>query len=795
MTLYAELQKAKSEQDVKMAYINALKLKSFNQTLIDIQTHEVWFEAKKNATSTYAMFTQLLHYVVQAKRKNERIPPLLCVIDSVKAALMRTSDVMPLLERTSIQWGKSASSFSQEALVEVSNFIGVHFVSFVIETHEEEFLTTMRDAIQTGQINRIAITPDNLRQVFDRWVDLIGKELREVKDTDYALLFFADIMNDGSKAVYNLPAEVYHTGNGPVFFFDDKRYSLKNQEGYRRFWAVYDRPPKQEHRKYLLERRDSLIPNFERMFKGAYYTPLNIVSEAYNYLDETLGKDWEKEYIIWDMCCGVGNLEAKHSHPRNIFMSTLDQPDIDIMKSSKICVGAERFQYDYLNDDIADDGSIDYSLSNKLPKALRDAIIESKKGNKKLLVLINPPYAESGNGVMSGEDNKKGVSDTKWASLGMQNLGKAKNELFAQFLTRVQIELPNAILAVFSKPKYITTEAFKAFQKSWIAEYKAGFVVHSKTFDGLKGDFPISFLIWKLGQGNTLQQGIGLDVDVLDRKGKYCGNKTFYPLCDNKLLNDWFDREKAQDTLCIPLKNAITPAEVTAKTKRWHKDAIGYMLCHGNDTFHGQQKTAIFSSTYGGGSGFFITSNNLAKASIVFGARRSTKHNWLNDKDQFYTPQEEPSFELENDCLIYMLFSNSNLTASAELDWDGQKWNLINHFIPFKEDMVGANDRFASHFMIDFLESRGELSDEAKDVMREGQKLWTAFFDMKDDFDTCEKLCLLSADVGWYQVRKALEMRNEKSHGVPNNFDAFGLAYKKLEDKIHPQFRQLGIIK
>lgn len=46
MTLYADLKKAKSEEDVKDIYIKALGLKSYTKGLIDIQTKEVWFEAK-----------------------------------------------------------------------------------------------------------------------------------------------------------------------------------------------------------------------------------------------------------------------------------------------------------------------------------------------------------------------------------------------------------------------------------------------------------------------------------------------------------------------------------------------------------------------------------------------------------------------------------------------------------------------------------------------------------------------------------------------------------------------------
>jgi len=64
MSLYEQLQQAKSEEDVKDGYIKALGLKGYSKNLIDIQTKEIWFEAKDTGKiSTYAMFTQLMHYV------------------------------------------------------------------------------------------------------------------------------------------------------------------------------------------------------------------------------------------------------------------------------------------------------------------------------------------------------------------------------------------------------------------------------------------------------------------------------------------------------------------------------------------------------------------------------------------------------------------------------------------------------------------------------------------------------------------------------------------------------------
>jgi hypothetical protein len=56
VTLYTKLQNAKSEEDVKDAYIIALGLKGFTKGLIDIQTQEIWFEAKDTGKhSSYAI--------------------------------------------------------------------------------------------------------------------------------------------------------------------------------------------------------------------------------------------------------------------------------------------------------------------------------------------------------------------------------------------------------------------------------------------------------------------------------------------------------------------------------------------------------------------------------------------------------------------------------------------------------------------------------------------------------------------------------------------------------------------
>lgn len=68
MSLHTQLQTAKSEEDVKDAYIKALGLKGYTKGLIDIRTDEIWFEAKDTSkNSCYAMFTQLAYQTLTDK--------------------------------------------------------------------------------------------------------------------------------------------------------------------------------------------------------------------------------------------------------------------------------------------------------------------------------------------------------------------------------------------------------------------------------------------------------------------------------------------------------------------------------------------------------------------------------------------------------------------------------------------------------------------------------------------------------------------------------------------------------
>lgn len=794
MTLLDDLARARTEEDVKDAYIKVLGLKGYSKNLVDIQTEEIWFEAKDAPKPSIEMFAQLLFYIRAARKRGEAVPAFLAVIDRAKAAIMPTEKALPLLDDKTIIWPKSGSDAGRELAAQIARYVQTHIVEYDIAHDESAFVKAVKDAIRERRIIRTSITPDNLRQVFDRWVDLIGNELGVDDPTDLAVLFFADIMHDGNReAMNNLPARLLMTAAGPTFLLNGQTYELASKRGYDNFWAIYHRPPEQKHRHYLLERRDSLLPVDEQKFKGAYYTPLHIVDKAYDELRATLGPNWQDRYLVWDMCAGVGNLEAKHSNLRNVFMSTLDQADVTIMRSNPAFGGAEIFQYDYLNDDVSDFGEIDYSLTNKVPMALRQAIadaIEKKKGAKRILVLINPPYAESGSGITRGEVNKIGVEKTRinnW--MRAMNLGYASKELFAQFLVRIRHELPNSTLAMFSTLKYVNAPNFEPFRAIWQAEYLSGFVVHSRSFDGLKGNFPIGFLIWDQAKKVKVSD---IETSVLDRHGALIGEKTYVVRPTSLLLNAWIPSPKALGELALPLSNALTPSKNPRK-KRFSDGALGHLFASNNDLQNASTGTCLTSSIYTGrnGGGVFVSPQNLLSAAVVFAVRRLVKPTWLNDRDQFLQPTEPLTDGFMSDCLVWMLFNGSNLTAGADgLQWNDREWSLTNHFIPFTEGQVGVKGRFESDFLARYMEAM-IFSDEARAVLDEGQKLWTRFHAIQFPRKIRDHLKLGRPDAGWYQVRRALEAYGDTEL---TDFEPFKSAYVNLSAKLRPMVFELGFL-
>ncbi|OBV29871.1 hypothetical protein BA723_03690, partial [Helicobacter sp. CLO-3] len=137
---------------------------------------------------------------------------------------------------------------------------------------------------------------------------------------------------------------------------------------------------------------------------------------------------------------------------------------------------------------------------------------------------------------------------------------------------------------------------------------------------------------------------------------------------------------------------------------------------------------------------YAISMGNLIPISVYFAVRHCIKATWLNDRDQFLTPNKkwQQDKEFHNDCLAFTLFHSQNKITSRE---------GINHFIPFREKEVDSKGIFESHFLSDFIagklkaDSQNDnlfgndensfiptspivFSEEASAVFEAGKNLW-----------------------------------------------------------------------
>ncbi|GAA9901141.1 hypothetical protein VN0786_00080 [Helicobacter pylori] len=109
-----------------------------------------------------------------------------------------------------------------------------------------------------------------------------------------------------------------------------------------------------------------------------------------------------------------------------------------------------------------------------------------------------------------------------------------------------------------------------------------------------------------------------------------------------------------------------------------------------------------------------LTSTNLLIGAIYFSIRHCIKATWQNDRDQFYAPYDDAfqdDSEFKNNCLIFMLFHTQNRITTTQ---------GTNHFIPFSETEVNAEERYSSHALLDFL--KGGIKEESDSLFLNAKK-------------------------------------------------------------------------
>ncbi|MGL2587652.1 hypothetical protein ACQJ5C_07035 [Helicobacter pylori] len=600
-----------------------------------------------------------------------------------------------IFTRSDIDFSVTPSNHNTESfkhlLNELTPLLEKEALIFDYETQNKELKAFIKDNLLYSKRSKIPVDKNNFVHVYFKWVEHVKPSIsiewqqarkQGILDADF---YLADLLSEGNETILeslNTILKVNHykfnkkLNNFGAFNFDETSFNDK-QKAHQTFWNIYERPPKREFWDYIIERRDLLVSNDIRERKGAFFTPKIWVEKSQEYLAKILGQDYQDEYIIWDCAGGTGNLLSGLINKKNLYLSTLDKSDVSIVKE-RIKNGAKLlenhvFQFDFLNDDF---------FSDKVPKSLQE-ILKDKEKRKKLIIYINPPYAEATSAkTPSGTGKNKDLvaRGNLICEKYKDELNKANNELFAQFFMRIYKELNGCIMASFSTLKYLNSSNFKKFREIFKAKFLEGFMVPADSFDNVKGQFPIGFLVWDTA--TPLKTNNALNLEVFDSLGEFLGYKTFKPIVDRvKNINAWiknYDNKKAQATMGF-MENPTPDFQ------------NNNFLCVLN-----QQGTR--HNNY-----FGLTLTNLLIGAIYFSVRHCIKATWQNDRDQFYAPYDDAfqdDSEFKGNCLIFMLFHTQNRITTTQ---------GTNHFIPFSEDEVEPKERYLSHALLEFL--KGEIKE------------------------------------------------------------------------------------
>ena len=755
----------------------------------------LWAEAKKgNKHDFIESFVQLILTIGKGRIYDKHLPPaFLGEFDAEQIAFLPYHKIMDVFSQNDFNWNVTPSNHNTKEFKQLYEMVKntLEEESFIFKFGKddkeiEDFIkNNFGKAGVENNLSKTQIDKNNFVNIYSKWlvsvknsisVDWDMAKKNGIIDADF---YLADLLSENNLTLikklfvilktdhYELDRKIDDMG----LITSKQSHFYDNQKAHKEFWKRYHRPPKKEYWDYIINRRDLLVPQDIRERKGSFFTPQIWVEKSQDYIAEVLGESWQDEYYIWDLAAGTGNLLAGLVNKYNIFASTIDQADVDIM-IERVDNGANLlkshiFKFDFLNDDFS-----------KLPKELKNIIDEKPE---KLVIYINPPYAEAASAtqVTRTGDNKEAVARGNKISEDYKDiLGKANNEIFAQFFIRIYKEIPNCIFSSFSTLKYINSANFIQFRKYFKAKFLKGFIVPANTFDNVQGKFPIGFLIWDTSKKETIKN---IKVNIYDAKNIFIGDKNFYSEHKtNKKINDWYSSFYDNN-----------------------EKEIGIMNTRGND-FQNQNYIRISSENNFNHTNI-ITVNNLIQSCMYLSIRHCIEATWINDRDQFLYPEDgwENDKEFQSDCLTFSLFSEQNRISAEE---------GINHWIPFSEAEVGAKNNFKSHFMKDFIDGKIKpketkellterrslkpikFSKEAKDIFEAGRELWKYY----------HKHDLININASYYDIRKFFQGVDSKSGRMNNK--SIDETYNKLignlrermkilAKKIEPKIYEFGFLK
>jgi len=477
-----ELHKSLNEKDVENLYRHALMDKFSDLEVTSPFNCDGFAVSKKHKIRTLLEFkddlrltnkvevckvlAQSIFYVKKFYDKGIIPPSTIFVGDRNECFVVHVNQVLKYLDMD-IDWSTAPSSAYRISELITKLIQDENINPFIFNPFSPDGFTQCVNKVKdlTDNVQRkVLVTDKNITEVF-RYFEKNVISRTKLDTNELANLFVQLLVNKEDNYIH--PAKRRKTVVTKAF----GEVSIKSREGFESFFAHFSSSYSPSQKEKLTAVVDRIVEDTTRRKQGEFFTPAIWVDKAHEYIASVYGENWKEEYVVWDPAWGTGNLTRDYKFGE-LYVSTLNQSDIDTANQMGYNLEATKFQYDFLNDDY-----------DKLPEGLRKAI---EKG-RQIIVLMNPPYAAANDGANKGA-KKVGLSDTKIGEL-MRNddMGKSTQQIYNQFLYRI-INVVKSNIVMFSPPLYLTGPSSVKIRKKITDNYlfERGFMMDASNFADVK---------------------------------------------------------------------------------------------------------------------------------------------------------------------------------------------------------------------------------------------------------------------------------------------------------------------
>ena len=743
-------------------------------------------EMMSNNVSRAKVLVQVIYYIKKFEQKGLVLPNVCMIGDKDECFVMHTNELLKYLDEK-VDWTISpsnAAASNPDLVLKVSQ--DTNICPFIFEINENFNFKSVADKIKdlADDVQRyVHVTEHNISNIFDYFTSRVIKNSKKISPNDIVAIFIGVITDGDNYYVHPKKPNYICTPFGDIQI---------DASQFKGFVSHFNRTYTPQEKMKFAEISDRLIEDTNRRNKGEFYTPTLFVDYAHKMISEALGDNWKDEYVVWDNCCGTKNLTRDYRF-KELYCSTLENAELEI--SSRYNPEAVSFQFDFLNDTIAGRESLTGVYDDKLPKGLKDALLQ----NKPIVFFINPPYGRPSPIIDAGS------TDT-FVKKQMQKEKIEASEFIKQFLWRIvdikrKFNLTKLYIACFTKPTWLIKPKAIKLRELFLNnfEYQKGIMFCAGEFADVSSAWGITFNIWKSGISKDKNNFTHQLIENNNGEIKIIGDKVLcnfdgqnvkstYKFISEKLVGK---KHKEKIVYCKDIKKF----EFAVDYANIYDEYISTILCSGND-IQGNIFTCIRNIFPKGiPNTIQLTKKNIFESCIVHSIKTIITTNWVIDKDMYNMNVDIP-ISFRNDAFVYSMFGNyccsvkiGNDQLKNEFFWMSKseieslalKYNNDDCF----NDAHQSNDRFAYEKLqtITLSPEAKAVLDKASDIVRKTFKYRTQFNQEHPEYQ------INNWDCSWYQI-KALCKKY-----MPEELKEFKEVYKKLADKMRPMVYELGFLK